>query len=286
MIGMKNFGILYPINLTKMVIIGYIASVCIGISLGLIGGGGSILTIPVLVYLFHIEPVLASAYSLFVVGVTSLTGAIRKYRQKSVDLSIIPFFGIPSVLAVFLTRKYFLPAMPEHLFTIGGWAVSKPTFVMLLFSVLMILASISMIRGQKEEECIDCEPEKLSLYRYILIGISGLLEGLISGLVGAGGGFLIIPSLVLFGKLPMKRAIGTSLLIVGIKSLIGFTGDLSHTEMDWELIRNISILSLLGFYVGNYFSRKISSAGLKTTFGYFVLLMGIYIMLKEFVFIS
>lgn len=266
-----------------MEIIGYIAAILIGISLGLVGGGGSILTVPVLVYLFHIAPVEASAYSLFIVGITSLIGAVRKYRQGYTDFRIIPFFGIPSVLALFLTRKYLLPSLPENLLTISDWHLSKPLFVMLLFSVLMMVASISMIKGQEEEECIGCEPVSLSKFKYVLIGLSGVAEGFISGLVGAGGGFLIIPALVLLGKLRMKTAIGTSLLIVGVKSLIGFTGDLSHTEINWVLVSTVSVLALFGFYIGNYFSAQVSSNKLKRSFGYFVLFMGIYILMNELI---
>lgn len=267
-----------------MEILGYIAAVAIGVSLGMIGGGGSILTVPVLVYLFHIAPIEASAYSLFIVGVTSLIGAIRKYRQGYIDFKIIPVFGIPSVIAVFITRKYLLPALPDYLFTIGSWHLSKPLFVMLLFSVLMMVASVSMIKGQHEDDCIGCKPDQPESNNYFWIGISGLMEGLISGLVGAGGGFLIIPSLVLLAKLPMKTAIGTSLLIVGVKSLIGFTGDLSHTVINWPLIGSVSFLALSGFYLGNYFSGKVSSNKLKRGFGYFILFMGIYIMLSELIF--
>ncbi len=264
-----------------MEILGYGAAVCIGISLGLIGGGGSILTVPVLVYLFHLEPVLASAYSLFIVGITSLIGALRKYRQGYVELGTSLVFGIPSVAAVFLTRKYLLPALPDHFLTIHQWHLSKSLFVMLLFSVLMILVSISIIRGKEEEECVDCEPEELTFYRYFLIVLAGVSEGLISGLVGAGGGFLIIPALVLLARLPMRTAIGTSLLLVGVKSLIGFTGDLSHTEMNWPFIRFISLMALSGFYLGNYLSGKVSGTGLKKAFGYFVMMMGTGILLKE-----
>ncbi len=268
-------------QLCAMEIAGYIASLIIGISLGLIGGGGSILTVPVLVYLFGIDPVLATAYSLFIVGGTSLVGSFRKYRDGMVNLKTAAIFGIPSIIAVYATRKWIVPAIPHELFTIGGLNVTKPLLLMLLFAVLMGFASISMIRdknGNTEEPGL---PQK---FNYPLIIVEGLLVGTFTGLVGAGGGFLIIPALVLFSKLPMKQAVGTSLLIIAMKSLIGFMGDLSHTSMDWTLLMTVTALAIAGIFIGNKLSHSIDAKKLKKGFGWFVLLMGIYIIIKELFF--
>ena len=260
-----------------MEIVGYIASVIIGISLGLIGGGGSILTVPVLVYLFGVEPVVATAYSLFIVGTTSLVGAVPKYKQGLVNLKTAIIFGIPSITAVFITRKFLVPLIPKHILTIGSFEITKPILIMVLFAVLMVAASYSMIKnGVKETE--DAGPQK---FNYPMIIAEGAVVGILTGLVGAGGGFLIIPALVLFSKLPMKLAVGTSLLIIAAKSLIGFTGDLSHYEMDWKLLLIVTGAAVVGIFIGNALNKKLHGDRLKKWFGWFVLVMGIYIIVKE-----
>jgi uncharacterized protein len=262
-----------------MEILGYLASLLIGISLGLIGGGGSILTVPVLVYLFSVEPVMATAYSLFIVGATSLVGVFPKYKEGLVNLKTAAIFGIPAIAAVYATRKWIVPAIPDHVMSIGTFELTKPILMMLLFAVLMTAASISMIRD-KSDKCVDC-PEEEQKFNYPLIMVEGVVVGILTGLVGAGGGFLIIPALVLLSKLPMKQAVGTSLLIIAMKSLIGFTGDLGHYHMDWKLLLIVTGLAIVGLFIGNSFSRKINAVTLKKGFGWFVLVMGIYIIIKE-----
>lgn len=260
-----------------MELIGYLASVIIGISLGLIGGGGSILTVPVLVYLFHTEPVLATSYSLFIVGTTSLVGAIPKYRQNLVSIKTALIFGIPSIAAVFFTRKFLVPLIPVHLFRLGNFEITKGVFIMVVFALLMIAASYSMIRnGIKEKE--EPAPQR---FNYPMILLEGTVVGILTGLVGAGGGFLIIPALVLFSKLPMKMAVGTSLLIIAAKSLIGFTGDLSHYSLNWKLLLIVTAAAIAGIFLGNAINKKIQGEKLKKGFGWFVLIMGIYIIIKE-----
>jgi uncharacterized membrane protein YfcA len=260
-----------------MEILGYAASLLIGISLGLIGGGGSILTVPVLVYLFHVEPVLATAYSLFIVGITSAAGAFPKYKQGEINLKTAIIFGIPSIAAVYATRAFIVPAIPTEIGTIGNYVVTKSILMMLLFAVLMVAASFSMIRSKKKTE----EKEEVQVFNYPMIILEGALVGTLTGLVGAGGGFLIIPALVMLSKLPMKQAIGTSLLIIAAKSLIGFTGDLGKQVMDWQLLISVSLLAIVGIFVGNSLSKKIAADKLKTGFGWFVLVMGVYIIASE-----
>lgn len=260
-----------------MEIIGYISSLIIGISLGLIGGGGSILTVPVLVYLFGVNPVLATAYSLFIVGATSLVGVFPKYKSGEVNLKTALIFGIPSIVAVFATRAFIVPAIPAEVFTIGDFAVSKSLLMMILFAVLMLFASVSMIRNKKR----GIEQSGEQRFNYPLILLEGAIVGVLTGLVGAGGGFLIIPALVLLSKLPMKQAVGTSLLIIAAKSLIGFTGDLGKQTMDWILLLPVTGLAIAGIFLGNALSKKIPADSLKKGFGWFVLVMGIYIIIKE-----
>ena len=264
-----------------MLIAGYIASLIIGISLGLIGGGGSILTVPVLVYLFGVDPVLATAYSLFIVGTSSLVGALPKYRQGLISMKTAIIFGIPSIAAVFATRRFIVPLIPQNIFTIGDLLITKSILMMVLFAVLMVFASVSMIREKQVKETDVPATQK---FNYPLILVEGAIVGMLTGLVGAGGGFLIIPALVLLSKLPMKQAVGTSLLIIAAKSLIGFTGDISHTHMDWKLLIFVTLLAVAGIFVGDKLSLKINGNRLKKGFGWFVLVMGIYIIVQQLFF--
>lgn len=260
-----------------MIIAGYLASLLIGVSLGLIGGGGSILTVPVLVFLFGIDPVLATAYSLFIVGATSLVGAFPKYRNNEINIKTAIIFGVPSILAVYATRAYVVPAIPDELFVIGSLVVTKAVMMMMLFAVLMVFASVSMIRSKPATDQEEGEQD----FNYPMILLEGAIVGVFTGLVGAGGGFLIIPALVLFSKLPMKQAVGTSLLIIAAKSLIGFTGDLGKQTMDWTLLSSVTALAIIGIFAGSLLSKRVSVDSLKKGFGWFVLVMGLYIIIKE-----
>ena len=261
-----------------MEIIGYIASALIGISLGLIGGGGSILTIPVLVYLLGVNAIDATAYSLFIVGVTALVGAYPKYRQGLVNVKTAIIFGIPSIIAVFISRKLLVPAIPSTLFSIGSLVITKSILMMLLFAVLMVFAAVSMIKNQK---VASTQTETKQKHYNPLILLEGVKVGILTGLVGAGGGFLIIPALVIFTGLPMKVAVGTSLLIIASNSLIGFIGDFGHFQMNWSILFSVTGIAIIGIFIGNYLSLKIDGAKLKKGFGWFILIMGIYIIVKE-----
>jgi uncharacterized membrane protein YfcA len=263
-----------------MEILGYSLAALVGISLGLIGSGGSILTVPILVYIMGVDPVLATAYSLFIVGTTALVGGIQSAIQKKVDFKTVFIFGIPSIAAVYATRMWLVPFIPNELFSLGSLVITKPIALMLLFAVVMIMASISMIKPSKKSSDID--EEKPMQYNYPMILMEGTVVGILTGLVGAGGGFLIIPALVLLAKMPMKLAVGTSLFIIAAKSLIGFTGDLQgNSHIDWTLLCIFTAFAVAGIFVGIYLSKKITGSKLKTSFGWFVLVMGIYIIIKE-----
>ncbi|TVZ27578.1 hypothetical protein JM83_2628 [Gillisia sp. Hel_I_86] len=258
-------------------ILGYIGALIIGLVLGLIGGGGSILTVPILVYLLAINPVTATAYSLFVVGATSLIGAIKNIKNKQVDFRTAFVFAVPAFIAVYATRMFVVPAIPDTLFSIAGFEVTKNIGIMLFFAIIMVVSAISMILDKSGDNNIEGKVT----YNYPLIIIEGVGVGLLTGIVGAGGGFLIIPALVLFAKLPMKKAVATSLLIIAIKSLIGFIGDIQNMEIDWIFLLIFTGLSIIGIFAGIYLSKFINGKKLKKSFGWFVLVMGIYIFWKE-----
>jgi uncharacterized membrane protein YfcA len=258
-------------------IIGYVLAVFVGIILGMIGSGGSILSVPILVYVMGIEPTIATAYSLFIIGTTSLVGGIHKARQNLVDFKKVLLFGIPTVITVFITRKILIPKIPDVIIQNEFFTLQKSVLIMIFFAFVMIFASVRMIKPLKE--VVLSGDEKLN---YFKITILGILIGLVSGFVGAGGGFLIVPTLLFFAKTPMKMAVGTSLLIVSSQSLIGFTGDLMGTEvMDWQLVSFFTLASIIGIFIGNRLSKRVEEERLKTAFGWFVLTMGIYIMVKE-----
>jgi uncharacterized membrane protein YfcA len=266
-----------------MELIGYFASALIGLSLGLTGSGGSILTVPVLVYLFHIEPTLATAYSLFIVGVTSLVGAVRSMFGQGIDHRKAAVFAVPSFIAVYLTRRLLIPLIPLHLFTVNGFTVTRELALMVFFALLMLAASVAMIRSRKTEASMP--PGRTG--NSILIALDGTAVGLVTGTVGAGGGFLIIPALVLLAKVPMKKAIGTSLLIIAANSLIGFAGDINAGRtIDFPFILLLSALATGGIFIGSYLAQFTDGQKLKTAFGWFVLGMGVAILVKEILFLQ
>ena len=264
-----------------MEIFGYVASVFIGISLGLIGGGGSILTVPVLVYLFGIDAFLATEYSLFIVGISSLVGSVSYFKKGLVNLRTAFIFGVPSIISIFLTRNFILPLIPDEVFTFGSFIVTKDIFLLLLFAVLMITSSYKMIRKRVELK-IETVPSQNN--NTTLAVAEGSVVGILTGLVGAGGGFMIIPALVNLLKIPMKVAIGTSLVIISLNSLIGFFSSMNHVKIEWNLLATITAIAIIGIIIGSQLSKKIDGKKLKPAFGWFILVMGIYIIIKELFF--
>ena len=276
-----------------MEILGYIGAVLMGLSLGLIGGGGSILTVPILVYLFQVDAVLATAYSLFIVGLTSLVGSFSHIKLGNIHWRTAIVFGIPSIISVFLTRSFLVPRIPDPIMTFGQDASGGATFVLtksvgllLLFAVIMVMAAYSMIKPSKkasaDQSTVVESDGQQPKFNYPLILSEGAIVGVVTGLVGAGGGFLIIPALVLLAKLPMKQAVGTSLMIIAAKSLIGFVGDMRGNEViDWSFLAVFSSIAVVGILIGSWLSKRIPGEKLKPAFGWFVLVMGTYIIIKE-----
>jgi len=273
-----------------MELLGYIGAILMGLSLGLIGGGGSILTVPILVYLFQVDAVLATAYSLFIVGLTSLVGSVSHVKLGNIHWRTAVVFGIPSIISVFLTRSYLVPRIPDPIFTLGqdpsggaAFVMTKAVGLMVLFAIIMVMAAYSMIKPSNKSAVAsgvsaDVEPQ----FNYPLILAEGAIVGVVTGLVGAGGGFLIIPALVLLAKLPMKQGVGTSLMIIAAKSLIGFVGDMRGNEViDWSFLATFSSIAVVGILLGSWLSKRIPGEKLKPAFGWFVLVMGTYIIVKE-----
>jgi uncharacterized membrane protein YfcA len=257
-------------------ILGYLGAVLIGVVLGLIGGGGSILTVPILVYLIGIEPLLATSYSLFVVGATAGVGTLKNAFKGFINFKVGGVFAIPSFIAVYITRRYVITAIPKTIMILGGVNISKDTFIMLLFATLMAIAAYFMIVNRSNFQVKDKD------LNYLKISLDGLLVGFLTGLVGAGGGFLIIPALVILANLDMKNAIATSLFIITVKSLFGFLGDVQSQVIDWSFLLTFTLFAVSGIFIGMFFGTSIDSKPLKKIFGWFVLTIAIFIIVVEF----
>jgi uncharacterized protein len=249
----------------------------IGLSLGLIGGGGSILTIPILVYVMGINPIIAGAYSLFIVGITSLAGVVGKIKSNIVNYKAYLLFGLPSVLSVYLTRSIVLPLVPDVILDQGSFILSKGMAIMAFLSLIMLLSAVSILNSK------NIKKRKTNGINLIFILFDGLLVGFVTGIAGTGGGFLIVPALVITLGLDMKTAVGTSLAIVATKSLIGFSGDLSiGLAVDWKFLLIFVSISIIGIFAGNKISHRSSENMLKKMFAYLLISMATFIIISEF----
>jgi uncharacterized membrane protein YfcA len=259
--------------------IGFGLAILVGVSLGLTGSGGAILAVPILVYVMGVAPEKATFYSLFIVGITALIGVLGYIQKKLISYSMALGFALPSVVGVLLARKVILPRMPDSLWSFGAsFVVTKGLFLMLLFSILMLVSAITMILDKKPE-LEETTPPRLGL-----LVAQGVGVGFVTGLIGAGGGFLIIPALVKFAKVPIFRAIGTSLFIIAVNSLLGFGGDINRMAVDWQFLLTFAFFTALGIIIGGRFAKKIPGSKLKPIFGWFILGIGGYILIKELLF--
>ncbi len=256
-----------------MIILGYALAVLMGLTLGLIGAGGSILTVPILVYFFKIPPLVATAYSLLIVGATALIGAFFYHKKSLVNVKSAIIFALPATISVFCTRSFVIPHLPEEILQIP-----KEIFVMLLFSLLMLVAAFFMMRPIAIEN-IDKKP-RLCRVCFLIIGSAAI--GFLTGMVGAGGGFLIIPALVILFNLPMKEAIGTSLGIIATNSLVGFNGDLaSGLKVNWIILGSFIFFTTCGMFLGLALSEKFDGQKLKRIFASFILVVAVSIFINE-----
>ena len=262
-------------------LLGFFGAFIVGLILGLIGSGGSILSVPILVYLFGINPVTATAYSLFIVGTTSLIGSIKNIRNKLINYSSTLLFSFSAVITVYLTRKYLIHLIPETIINTDLIFLNKDQLIMLLFSLLMLVAGFLMIK-RTPKTIVGLKQTKTIAPNKFLIFTEGSLIGFLTGLIGAGGGFIIIPILVILSDLRMKTAIATSLAIISLKSLIGFIGDVQNLDIDWLFLITFTLISVIGIFIGQMFSQKVEDNKLKMVFGVFVILIGVVILLIEF----
>ncbi len=259
-------------------VLGYAGAVLTGLVLGLLGGGGALFSIPVLVYLFHLPASSATGYSLFLVGITASAGAIQNIRKQLVDFRSVIYYGVPSVIAVYIMRRFILPNLPDTLFTTFYFTITKDHLILLLLSFMMILAGIKM--ASPESESTNSDATKVN---FIQLGLFAIAVGSFLGLVGAGGGFLMVPALVLFAGLPIKRALSTSLVLVAVNSFIGFLGDVTaNIQLDWNFLLLFSAFSVSGVFIGTYLQKQIDGKKLRVRFGWMMMIMGIAILLKEF----
>ena len=261
-------------------ILGFFGAFIVGLILGLIGSGGSILSVPILVYLFGINPVTATAYSLFIVGTTSLIGSIKNLMNKLINYSTTLLFSFSAVITVYLTRKYLIHLIPETIIDSDLIFLSKNQLIMLLFSILMLVAGFLMIK-RTPKTIVGLKQTKTIAPNKFLIFAEGSLIGFLTGLVGAGGGFIIIPILVILSDLRMKAAIATSLAIISLKSLIGFIGDVQNLKIDWIFLLLFTLISVMGIFIGQLFAQKVPENKLKMVFGLFVIIIGTSILFIE-----
>ncbi len=262
-----------------MELLGYFSAIIIGLVMGLIGGGGSILSVPIFVYVFGFDPVTATTLSLFVVGITSLVGSAGFVKEKMIDFQTAMIFGIPSVLGVLFSRRLVLPHLPEFIINRWGITMTKDMFLLLLFAILMLVASFKMIKKKERPS-----GRKQNGNNYTILTSQGLLVGIITGLIGAGGGFLIVPALVMLIGIPMKRAVATSLFIIAMNSILGFLSTMKMVAHDWDFLAVFTSLSVVGIFVGIALGKKIDGRKLKPLFGWIVLSMGLFIIIKEIFF--
>lgn len=259
-----------------MELFGYASLIGVGVLLGMMGSGGSILSVPILVYLFSLDVVVASSYALFTVGTTSLIGTVLKHRDRVVDLSTVLQFGLPSLLATFCTRKWIVCNLPDVLFMYGSVPITRRAILLSVFAMVIMISSTMVIRGsQSGARESAASPNPLALI------LGGLGVGVLSGLAGIGGGFLILPTIVLFAGLRFTAAVGSALPIIAMNSLVGFVGGLSSHSVDWIFLISISTLAAFGIFLGDIFTSRFSPHILKRVFGWSAFLLGVWIMLEE-----
>lgn len=256
---------------------GYTTALLVGLVIGLVGGGGSILTLPIFVYVFGISPVLSTTYSLFVVGTTSLVGSLTHIYKRRVDLRVTVVFALPSFVSVYLSRWFLVPAIPDPLLQFDQFRLSKNDAILYFFSFVMLMAAQSMIHTERPRP----GPARDGHPQYGTLALDGMAVGLLTGIIGAGGGFIIVPMLVLLAGLPIQRAVATSVLIIAVNSFVGFLGDNHRADLNWNFLLSFTGLSIVGVFLGLYLARFVAPTHLKKGLGWFVLIVAVYIISRQ-----
>ena len=258
-------------------LIGFFGAFLTGVVIGLFGGGGSILAVPIFVYLFKLNPVIATSYSMFVVGSSAAIGTLINLKKKLIEYKTAAIFTLPALISVFLTRRFLIPNIPDVLLSFESFDMTKEMGLMLFFSSIIMLSSVLVMKKSTTEITVITASEK----SYVLLIFIGFGIGVLTGLVGAGGGFIIVPALVLFARLAIKQAVATSLMIITVNSLIGFCSDLSILKIEWNFLLLFTVLSILGIFVGTYISSYVRESTLKINFARFMIVMASVIIFKE-----
>ncbi|WP_282637927.1 sulfite exporter TauE/SafE family protein [Sphingobacterium thalpophilum] len=261
-----------------ILVIGFLLAILVGLSMGLMGSGGSILTLPIFVYLFRIEPQYALDYSLFSIGALAIIGSITPLIKKEIDLHITTVFLVPSILSVYLTKRYLLPAIPQQV-DFDNTFISRNHIIMLLFAFVILLSAVAMISRKRQTAASTAHMNIVQVSKAIA---SGLLVGLITGLVGAGGGFIIVPSLVLLLGIPLKQAISTSLLIIGLNASFGLMANYHFwAHMNWPILVIFTLITLIGLQLGNKWKGRLDTMRLQGMFAYFLISIAVLILVFE-----
>lgn len=251
-------------------ILGFLAAILTGFILGAVGSGGSILAMPVLLFVFGVPATEATSYSLFIVGITAASGTIRAQRKSELSWPTVLRFGLPMLFAVILSRSVLLPSIPDAIFNID-----RDRIITVLFALLMLGAAKALWSGRKSEKSGSRSPW--------LVILQGFATGILTGLVGAGGGFIIVPALILGLKLPMRLAVGTSLAIIAINSILGFSTDViqAYIDIDWPLLLSFAGLSIVGLFIGSAVATKLPDRKVKKGFAVMVVLIAIALLVLK-----
>ena len=256
-------------------VISIVASSIIGIAIGLLGAGGSILVMPVLVYVLGISPLIATTYSLGIVGISSAIAAIRNAREQQTNWKVLFTFAIPAIISIMIMRAYIMPALPKVL-ELGMIHISIESLSMIILSLLMLISAQRMM-SSKELQSHDIQEISLMALMF-----TGLMIGVLTGFTGIGGGFLIVPAMILIGHMNVKEAAFTSMILIAMNALPGFFVDiLNGKNLEWGLFTLLTIASVFGGYAGIMLSKRIRQDLLRISFGIIIALLALFILIKE-----
>lgn len=257
-------------------ILGYIGAILTGLVLGLLGGGGAAVSIPILVYAFNVPPSLATGYSLLIVGFTALLGTVQNLRQGLVRYKALVRCGLPALISIYIMRRFLIHSIPATFFTLYGFKLTKDTFILLLLAFFMAMVARNMISAAKPDK------KEVKQTPYISVLFQSIFIGLFTGMVGAGGGFLLIPLLLASEPMEFRNATATSLTLVTLNSFIGFAGDVqSNIVINWPFLLSFLGCSIAGVIIGIRIAHRIDNKKLRQIFGYAMMGIAIFIVIKE-----